>query len=283
MNHKNLTAFLPTALFVLLWSSGAILSEIGLRHGSAFALLLLRYAIALALLSTVAFINRRWLPDAGTRRRVMLIGFLIAGIYSSFYMLALENGVNPAAIATIMGIQPILTALWTEKHVGLWRALGLALALGGLALVVSDGLASARFEALGLLFAGIALAGITIGSIVQKQETQAPWVVLPLQYAIGLIVILIMTPFSEFQMSWHIEFITAGLWLGLIISVAATFLLYRLIATQNLVNVTSLFYLVPGVTAAMDWAILGNPMSFHAILGLALVMAGLMLVYKRSR
>ncbi|MCC2602108.1 DMT family transporter [Sphingopyxis sp. FBM22] len=283
MNHKNLTAFLPTALFVLLWSSGAILSEIGLRHGSAFALLLLRYAIALALLSTVAFINRRWLPDAGTRRRVMLIGFLIAGIYSSFYMLALENGVNPAAIATIMGIQPILTALWTEKHVGLWRALGLALALGGLALVVSDGLASARFEALGLLFAGIALAGITIGSIVQKQETQAPWVVLPLQYAIGLIVILIMTPFSEFQMSWHIEFITAGLWLGLIISVAATFLLYRLIATQNLVNVTSLFYLVPGVTAAMDWAILGTPMSFHAILGLALVMAGLMLVYKRSR
>lgn len=283
MNHKNLTAFLPTALFVLLWSSGAILSEIGLRHGSAFALLLLRYAIALALLSTVAFINRRWLPDAGTRRRVMLIGFLIAGIYSSFYMLALENGVNPAAIATIMGIQPILTALWTEKHVGLWRALGLALALGGLALVVSDGLASARFEALGLLFAGIALAGITIGSIVQKQETQAPWVVLPLQYAIGLIVILIMTPFSEFQMSWHIEFITAGLWLGLIISVAATFLLYRLIATQNLVNVTSLFYLVPGVTAAMDWVILGNPMSFHAILGLVLVMAGLMLVYKRSR
>ncbi|WP_227689400.1 DMT family transporter [Sphingopyxis yananensis] len=278
-----MTAFLPTALFVLLWSSGAILSEIGLRHGSAFALLLLRYAIALALLSTVAFINRRWLPDAGTRRRVMLIGFLIAGIYSSFYMLALENGVNPAAIATIMGIQPILTALWTEKHVGLWRALGLALALGGLALVVSDGLASARFEALGLLFAGIALAGITIGSIVQKQETQAPWVVLPLQYAIGLIVILIMTPFSEFQMSWHIEFITAGLWLGLIISVAATFLLYRLIATQNLVNVTSLFYLVPGVTAAMDWAILGTPMSFHAILGLALVMAGLMLVYKRSR
>lgn len=283
MNHKNLTAFLPTALFVLLWSSGAILSEIGLRHGSAFALLLLRYAIALALLSAVAFINRRWLPDAGTRRRVMLIGFLIAGIYSSFYMLALENGVNPAAIATIMGIQPILTALWTEKHVGLWRALGLALALGGLALVVSDGLASARFEALGLLFAGIALAGITIGSIVQKQETQAPWVVLPLQYAVGLIVILIMTPFSEFQMSWHIEFITAGLWLGLIISVAATFLLYRLIATQNLVNVTSLFYLVPGVTAAMDWVILGNPMSFHAILGLVLVMAGLMLVYKRSR
>lgn len=282
MNHKNLAAFLPTALFVLLWSSGTILSEIGLRHGSSFALLLLRYGIALALLSAVAFANHRWLPAAGTRRRVMLIGFLIAGIYSSFYMLALENGVNPAAIATIMGIQPILTALWTEKRVGLWRALGLALALAGLALVVRDGLSSARFEALGLLFAGIALAGITIGSIVQKQETQAPWVVLPLQYAIGLIVILIMTPFSDLHWSWHVEFIAAGLWLGLIISVAATFLLYRLIATQNLVNVTSLFYLVPGVTAAMDWAILGNPMSIHAIMGLALVMAGLMLVYKRS-
>lgn len=283
MNHKNIAAFLPTTLFVLLWSSGAILSEIGLRHGSAFALLMLRYVVALAILGAVAVANRRWLPDAGTRRRVMLIGFLIAGIYTSFYMLALENGVNPAAIATIMGIQPILTALWTEKHVSLWRALGLAVALAGLTLVVSDGLASARFAPLGLLFAGIALAGITIGSIVQKQETQAPWVVLPLQYIVGLLVILVLAPFSDFQWSWHVEFIAAGLWLGLIISVAATFLLYRLIATQNLVNVTSLFYLVPGVTAAMDWLILGNPMSLHAILGLGLVMLGLMLVYKPSR
>jgi hypothetical protein len=36
----------------------------------------------------------------------------------------------------------------------------------------------------------------------------------------------------------------AGAWLALVISVGTTFLLYRLIARGNLVNVSSLFYLV---------------------------------------
>lgn len=70
------------------------------------------------------------------------------------------------------------------------------------------------------------------------------------------------------------------LWLGLVISVGTTFLLYRLIARGNLVNVTSLFYLVPGVTAAMDWAFLGNPMSALMMGGLALVIVGLLIVFR---
>lgn len=71
------------------------------------------------------------------------------------------------------------------------------------------------------------------------------------------------------------------LWLGLVISVGATFLLYRLIACGNLVNVTSLFYLVPGVTAAMDWLLLGNPMSMRALGGLAIVVVGLVIVFRQ--
>ncbi|XVO77176.1 hypothetical protein ACRSCP_00835, partial [Sphingomonas paucimobilis] len=48
----------------------------------------------------------------------------------------------------------------------------------------------------------------------------------------------------------------------------------------HLVNVTSLFYLVPGVTAAMDWAFLGNPMSALMMGGLALVIVGLLIVFR---
>lgn len=52
--------------------------------------------------------------------------------------------------------------------------------------------------------------------------------------------------------SWDATVVLPGLWLGLIIAVGATVLLYRLIARGNLVNVASFFYLVPGVSAAMD-------------------------------
>lgn len=282
MFNRHLSVLVPTTAFVLLWSSGAIVSEIGLRHGSPFALLILRYAIAFTVLVAFATWNGMLLPARGTRRRNALIGFSIAGLYSAFYLLALNNGITPGALATLLGVQPILTILLTEKRATAPRLLGLALALAGLALVVSDGLVSMRFDVLGLFFGGLSLAGITIGSILQKRETQAPWIVLPMQYAVGLAFAGAVSPLGEFRASWDAGFVFSVLWLGLVISVGTTFLLYRLIARGNLVNVTSLFYLVPGVTAAMDWAILGNPMSALMIGGLGLVVAGLLIVLRHK-
>lgn len=280
MIHRYASALVPTTAFVLLWSSGAIVSEIGLRYGSPFALLIFRYALALVVLVAFAIWNGKLLPDAGSRTRVALTGFSIAGLYSTCYLLALDNGITPGALATLLGVQPILTIFLTERRATLPRLLGLVCALIGLAVVVSDGLVSMRFNALGLVFAGLSLVGITVGSILQKRETQAPWVVLPMQYAVGLAFAVIVSPLGSFQASWEPGFVLPVLWLGLVISVGTTFLLYRLIARGNLVNVTSLFYLVPGVTAAMDWIVLGNPMSTLAIAGLVLIVLGLVLVFR---
>jgi drug/metabolite transporter (DMT)-like permease len=274
------SALLPTTAFVLLWSSGAIVSEIGLRHGSPFALIILRYAIALAFLVAFAVWNGTLAPKLGTRRRNALTGFLVAGLYSTFYLLALDNGITPGALATLLGVQPILTIFVTERRVNGPRLFGLLCALAGLALVVSDGLASMRFDLLGLAFAGLSLLGITAGSILQKREKQAPWVVLPTQYAVGLGFVGVVSPLGDFRGSWDPGFVLPVLWLGLVISVGTTFLLYRLIARGNLVNVTSLFYLVPGVTAAMDWLFLGNPMSALMLAGLGLVVGGLLIVFR---
>lgn len=283
MFNRHLSALVPTTAFVLLWSSGAIVSKIGLQHGSPFALLIARYAVALAVLAGIAVWSGRFLPARGTRKLVIRVGLSIAGLYSACYLLALDNGLTPGALATLLGVQPILTLLLTERRATAIRLLGLGCALAGLVLVVWDGLVAARFDATGLLFAGLSLLGITAGSILQKQEAQAPWTVLPLQLVVGLAFAGAIAPFGPLHASWNPGFIWPVLWLGLVISVGATFLLYGLIARGNLVNVTSLFYLVPGVTAAMDWLILGNPMSFHAVAGLALVVAGLLIVFREKQ
>jgi drug/metabolite transporter (DMT)-like permease len=275
------SALLPTSAFVLMWSSGAIVAEVGLRHGSPLAVLVLRYAVAFAVLVAFALWSGKLLPAKGTRTRAVLTGFAIAGLYSTCYLLALDHGVTPGALATLLGLQPILTVFLTERRATPLRLLGLLLALAGLALVVSDGLAAMRFDALGLMFAGLSLLGITAGSILQKRETQAPWVVLPLQYAVGLAFAGAITPLAPFRASWDLAFVLSVLWLGLVISVGSTFLLYRLIARGNLVNVTSLFYLVLGVTAAMDWLFLGNPLSALMLAGLGLTIVGLVLVQRR--
>jgi drug/metabolite transporter (DMT)-like permease len=55
-----------------------------------------------------------------------------------------------------------------------------------------------------------------------------------------------------------------------------------MIRSSNLVNVTSLFYLVPAVTAAMDYLFLDNLLPGLSILGMAAILTGVVLVFKQT-
>lgn len=268
----------PTALFVLLWSSGALFARWGLDHASPFAFLALRFALALAVLLAIA--PRRWLPSPGQRLRVASVGLLFVGGYSVCYLLALAQGLTPGVLATLLGVQPILTLLALERRLSARRLLGLLVALGGLSLVVWDSLAGARFSMGGVLYALAALACSTAGAMGQKRITEAPAQVLPLQYAVSLVLCLALLPLQPPRVDWSWGLAGALLGMGVVISVVATLLLYRLIQRGNLVNVTSLFYLVPGGTALLDWLVLDNKMAPGALVGLGAIVAGLVLVLR---
>ncbi|MBH2889232.1 DMT family transporter [Serratia marcescens] len=268
-------------LFVLLWSSGAIFSRWGLEHASAFAFLFFRCAIALAVLLAIGLWRRQCLPAAGTRRRVALIGVLMIGSYQICYLLALEQGITPGVLATLLGVQPILTQFITERRCAGLRAFGLALAMAGLTLVVYQSLMVAHFSPSGMLFAFIALGSMTAGTLLQKGMTQPPLAVLPLQYAIGLLMCTLALPFEPLRVDWRPEFVLPLLWMAVVISVLATFLLYRLIQRGNLVQVTSLFYLIPAVTALLDYLLLGHALAALSLLGMAGIVLGVMRVFRR--
>lgn len=269
-------------LFVLLWSSGAIFSRWGLEHASAFAFLFFRCAIALAVLLAIGLWRRQCLPTPGTRRRVALIGVLMIGSYQICYLLALEQGITPGVLATLLGVQPILTQFITERRCAGLRAFGLALAMAGLTLVVYQSLMVAHFSPSGMLFAFIALGSMTAGTLLQKGMTQPPLAVLPLQYAIGLLMCALALPFEPLRVDWRPEFVLPLLWMAVVISVLATFLLYRLIQRGNLVQVTSLFYLIPAVTALLDYLLLGHALAALSLLGMAGIVLGVMLVFRRA-
>ena len=273
-------AFGPTSLFVLLWSSGALFSKWGLAHASPLAFLSLRFVVALAVLSVVATVRGRWLPRPGTARSVALTGALLVGGYSIFYLLALDAGVTPGLLATLLGVQPILTLMLTERPLQRSRFAGLALAMAGLVLLVLDSLLAARASVIGLLCATAALACVTAGTLMQKRLAQSPSEVLPLQYAVALAFCVLLLPWSDQRIEWSAGLVVSVAWLGLVISVAATLLLYRLIERGNLVNVTSLFYLVPAGTAVLDWLVFGNVLAPAAMAGAVAVVLGVVLVYR---
>ena len=276
-------AFGPTALFVLLWSSGALFSKWGLASAGTSVLLSLRFALALAVVSVLALRLGPWLPRPGTRLRVFTTGLLLVGCYAVCYHLALDFGLTPGVLATVMGVQPLLTLVLTERPLSLRRMGGLLVALAGLALVVADTLWSAPLAGLGLAAALAALVAMTWGTLLQKSLDQPPLAVLPLQYAAGLGLCLLLLPLTPMRVEWTGGLVVSVAWLALVISVAATLLLYRLIRAGNLVNVTSLFYLVPGGTALLDWLVLGNVLSPRAMAGMACIVGGLVVVFRPGR
>ncbi|WP_438859626.1 DMT family transporter [Achromobacter spanius] len=281
-NRISWAAYGSTTLFVLLWSAGAIFAKWGLSHASAFGFLLLRFLLALSVLLLICIHRKRWLPAPGTRAMVAATGLLLIGVYSICYLLALDHGITPGVLATLLGAQPILTLALMERRYEPARIAGLLLALAGLVMVVYQSIGMARFSVAGMAFAFAALASMTAGAILQKRVTQAPLDVMPLQYAVSLALCLLLAPFQPIAAQWSIGLILPLVWMGLVISIGATLLFYRMIQAGNLVNVTSLFYLVPAGTAALDYLVLGNRLSGLSLAGMGAILLGLMLVLQHQ-
>lgn len=282
LNKQMLASQSATSAFVLLWGSAAIFTRWGLDNASPIALLILRFSTALIVLFVLALFRKRLLPKHGTRQQVLLTGLLIIAGYSICYFKAMAHGVTPGLMATIMGIQPILTLCLLEKNWQKERLLGLCISLAGLILLVWKSLTLSFIAPIGMLFALAALICITFGAIMQKNIQQAPTDVLPLQYVISLIVCLFIVPFEHFEITWNSQLIISVLFLGILISVVAQLLLYRLLSQGNIVNVTSLFYLVPIVTTLLDFLILKNKLPLAGLIGMIAILLGLMLVFKKK-
>ncbi|HEY5756265.1 MAG TPA: DMT family transporter [Steroidobacter sp.] len=275
MHSQAWHRYAMTFVFVLLWSSGAIFSRLALTHAAPFTVLLLRFALAAIALMFLAVLRRRLWPATGTRRYVALTGLVLVGGYSSFYLLSLDHGITPGVLATILGAQPILTLFITERRFAIHRLLGLMLALVGLYLVALQPAAVVQYTSAGLAFSLATLACVTIGAAMQKRIDQAPIDVLPLQYVVSILLCAAWLPSQQWRLEINWEFAISVIWLGLVISVGAQLLLYRLIQTTNLVRATSVFYFVPMGTALLDYLVFGHSLTAAQLIGMGAIIGGL--------
>ncbi len=281
ISFKKLTPAFMTVLFVVLWSSGAIFSRYGLDHASPLAFLVLRFSLALTILLVIGGGLRGIFADIKRLPGVAATGLLLVGGYSMLYLQTLAYGITPGLLATILGLQPVLTLLMTEGLRSRRRLLGLAIALSGLFMVVFHSVVLAKFSILGIGAALGALACMTAGAMLQKRSGVDPLRALPVHYTASLILCLCFIPFKPFHFETSVDFLIPLLWMAVVISVIAQTLFYKLIRAGNLVNVTSLFYLVPGGTAILDYFFLGNALAPLALAGMALILAGLAVVSRR--
>ena len=202
---------------------------------------------------------------------------------------AVKLGLGAGTIALLVGLQPVLTAVWMSSTAGEGNGatvssrqwLGLALGLVGLMLVVWHKLGG-EITAGNLSLAVFALLSITVGTLYQKRFVRpcdvrtASVVQLCAAFVVSLPIALLETE----AIDWHPHLIGALGWSVIALTLGGSSLLYMLIQRGAATEVTSLLYLVPPCTAVMAWLLFGETLGVPALVGMVLTAVGVALVVR---
>ncbi|MGF1591777.1 MAG: DMT family transporter [Kiloniellaceae bacterium] len=279
------------ALFVLLWSTGFIGAKLGVPHADPLTFLALRFLLATLLLLAFALATRApWPRDPVQIAHLCVAGVLLHAIYLGGVYVAMSVGVEAGTSAIIVSTQPVLVAalagVLLGERVTPRQWLGLTLAAVGVTLVVWRKLEAGFGTLEGVLLCLLALVGITAATLYQKRYCGN----MPLrsgsviQYAAaGTAAGLGSWIFEDQRVDWTGELIFALAWLVLLLSLGAISLLYWLIKRGEAARVSTLFFLVPPVTALVAWPVFGETFGPVALAGMVVTVVGVALVNLEKR
>ena len=291
------------AVFVVIWSTGFIVAKFGLPFAPPLTFLAIRYFLSIVcFLLWIALARAAWPRGRQQWLHLAVTGVLMHAGYLGGVWVAVKAGMGSGLAALIVGLQPVLTALWVSSvasrdagqdgpKVTPRQWLGLGLGLGGLLLVVSrkfvsTGAAGAgEVTVLTLCAAVVALLSITAGTLYQKSFVQATDVrsANAIQLGAALLVTLPFTLLESEAITWNPSFVGAMAWSVLALTLGGSSLLYLLIQRGAATAVTSLLYLVPPTTALMAWVLFDEPITTSTIVGTALTALGVSLVVRAAK
>jgi len=284
-SFEEAAVFAAPAVFVLLWSSGFIGAKLGLHDAEPLTYLALRMLGVLALLSVIIVLTRPKWPNSTGIAHSAATGLMVHGLYLGGVFVAISNGLPAGLAALFASLQPLLTSTianrWLGERVVARQWLGLVLGLVGVYLVLHDKTGSGGATPFAWMAVTVAVIGITIGTLYQKRFGGGiDWrPALLIQYAAAGVLFAIGAFGWETRMvHWTGEFIFALTWLIVVLSLGAVWLYYFMIRRAAATRVVSLFYLTPPVTALMAFALFGEKLSFLALVGMAVCVAGVFLV-----
>lgn len=281
--------FIP-ALFVLLWATGFIGARYAMPWAEPFSFLAARFVIAAAILALLAVALRARRLDAGQAAHSAFVGALIHGAYLSGVFWAIRNGMPAGLSALIIGLQPLITAVMAGWALGEkvlprhWA--GLAIGFAGIVVVLAPKIGDSLEEVTAATFAACVGGAVAIsaGTIWQKRFVgNANLVTGTLWQYVGAAALMAAGSLAFETRTFVLtgELVFAMAWLVLVLSIGAIFLLMTMIREGEMAKVSSLFYLVPAVTAVIAWLLFGETLTPVQIVGMAITTIGVGMATRR--
>jgi len=275
------SAFLGAA-FVLLWSTGYPAGKISLAHAAPFTLLVLRFGFAGLIYFALALAARVPWPRGRDGLASALVGvFSLAMQFGGVYF-AISLGASAGMAALVIGTMPIATAmigLAFNERIGRAQWIGFVLGISGIALVVADriGGGSAGIGAYMALIVG--LAGISVGTVLQKRFGSVVDLRsgLAIQHLVGTLLLLPFAWYEGFRADGSLSFALSLGWLIAINSLAGFALLFVLLKRGATSQVAALFFLMPPVTAVLNFFAVHEPLTVLKVVGFGLAALGVYL------
>lgn len=275
-------------VFVLIWSTGFVVARYGMPHAPPMTFLVWRYALSVAAFALwIRWSGARWPRGRDQWLHLAVVGLLLHGGYLGGVWAAVKGGMSAGTAALIVGLQPLLTALWLSGTGHAHRATsrqwtGLALGLAGLVLVVwrKLDLGEANGHTVGL--AVLALLSITSGTLWQKRFVRASDVrtanTVQLLAALAASLPFALAESESFR--WNLQSGAAMAWSVLALTLGGSSLLVLLIQRGAATQVTSLMYLVPPATAVLAWILFSEVLTLTVLAGMAFTAVGVWMVVR---
>jgi drug/metabolite transporter (DMT)-like permease len=277
-------------VFVLIWSTGFIVARYGMPYAPPLKFLVVRYALSAACFAAWAGLARAALPASRAQcGHLAVTGVLMSAGYLGGVWAAVHAGMGAGLVALLVGIQPVLTAIWLASRGGevsrrQWA--GLALGFAGLVLVVYRKLLQGgEVSVVTMGLAIVALLSITAGTLYQKRFV-APCDVRSanmVQQGAAFVVTLPFALLETTSIQWNVYSTGSMAWSVLALTLGGSSLFYILIQRGTATAVTSLLYLVPPCTAIMAWLLFDEPVTAMTLVGTAMTAAGVGLVVRVGR
>jgi len=275
------------AVFVLIWSTGFVVARFGMPHAPPMKFLAVRYLLSVACFIAWAMVaGVRLVPASAVQARHLAVtGVLMHAGYLGGVWAAVKLGMGAGLAALLVGLQPVLTAIWISSRGGLVAArqwTGLALGFAGLALVVWQKLGVGEINLANVLLAAGALLSITAGTLYQKRFLEPCDVRTAnlVQLSAAFVVTLPLALLEPEAMHWNGQLIGAMAWSVGALTLGGSSLLYLLIQRGAATSVSSLMYLVPPCTAVLAWLLFGEAITALIVAGMALTAVGVSLVVR---
>ncbi|MGR9585257.1 DMT family transporter [Pandoraea sputorum] len=297
--------------FVLIWSTGFIVAKYGMPNAEPLTFLAWRFGFTLVVMLPIALLTRTPWPmrpvaiEGGATRapattathhqridlpllaHLAVSGILIQAVYLGGVWAAIKHGAPAGLAALIVGIQPLLTAIFARvvgEPVSRRQWLGLLCGFIGVGLVVANKVGVRGVGAGAVLLCVLSLFAITAGTLYQKRfcahfDLRVGTVV---QFGAAFVVTLPAAwALETMQVRWNLEMIGALAWSVLALSIGAISLLFLLIRHGAATKVSSLMYLTPPTTAVMAWLLFGETLSPLSAAGMVVAALGVALVIER--